>query len=416
MSAHLLAHQVTDRGHSSATWVAPALVAATVAFNLFLCFVHTHAMRVGAPIVAATQLMIMVAALLHAREEFTLRFLVPGVLFAAYMVFLVLVNPAAPPKIAIDIAIPAIFYALGRRSTDLGRADRLVLWLGLAVLAFGIFEIAMPGLHAQTLNIISYYVDKGGAEAEQAGVTGTSLFVSGMRPEGRTFLAFLGDHRVSSVFLEPVSMGNFVVICCAWAFARWSARPSLAIAILAASLVNAMLADARFAIGSILAIALVCTTPLPRSRGWILALPVMAVLLVLVIAAVSGDGEIDNGLKGRLIGAGLLLSELTSLQWLALVRAPSFTADAGYAYLVTSFGLIPCLLLWGMFAASHRTDGAAARLSAMLAVYLCMSLLISNSAVSIKTAGLAWFLLGVICATQDRVTASGRAAGREGLS
>ncbi|MFC7738420.1 hypothetical protein ACFQX4_21990 [Roseomonas sp. GCM10028921] len=401
MSTFLLADARNARAPAANPWLAPALVAATVVFNFGLCFLHTHVLHVGAPVVAAAQLLIMMGALLWALQEFSARFMIPAILLTGYMVSLVLVNPAAPPKILIDVAIPAIFYALGRQSADTDRADRLMLWLSGGVLAFGLFEIALPDLHARTLNIISYYIDKGGAEEAQASVTGTSLFVSGMRPDGRTFLAFLGDHRVSSIFLEPVSMGNFTVICCAWAFLRWRARPRLALAIAAISTLNAMLADARFAIMSTAAMALVGASPLPRSRAWVLSLPVLALGLLVAYGATGHEEQIDNGFTGRLIGAGLLLLDLSPMQWMALVHPPAFTADAGYVYLITSLGLLPCLIIWGMYAAAHRRSGPAARLSAMLAVYLCLSLLVSNSAVSIKTAALAWFLLGVTWAVQE---------------
>ena len=51
------------------------------------------------------------------------------------------------------------------------------------------------------------------------------LFISGMRYEGRTLLPFLGEHRVSSIFLEPVSVGNFGAICFAWVTLRHWRRP-----------------------------------------------------------------------------------------------------------------------------------------------------------------------------------------------
>jgi putative polymerase len=45
-----------------------------------------------------------------------------------------------------------------------------------------------------------------------------------MRPEGfnggRNLLPFLGNHRVSSIFLEPASAGNFGIIVFMWALVR----------------------------------------------------------------------------------------------------------------------------------------------------------------------------------------------------
>ena len=46
-----------------------------------------------------------------------------------------------------------------------------------------------------------------------------------MRYEGRTLLPWLGEHRVSSVFLEPVSVGNFGAICFSWIVLRNWSRP-----------------------------------------------------------------------------------------------------------------------------------------------------------------------------------------------
>ena len=72
--------------------------------------------------------------------------------------------------------------------------------------------------------------------------------VSGFRPadQGRTLLSFLGDHRVSSLFLEPSSLGNFGALVTLWAVVRSRMEGRLYLWCVLGGLALLILSDTRF--------------------------------------------------------------------------------------------------------------------------------------------------------------------------
>ena len=117
---------------------------------------------------------------------------------------------------------PIFFKADG---APLGPGDRLVQAAVWIVLVVGLFEYGFLKQFVRFFDILGYYVSRGTVQAAAAEMSGDRLFASGMRYEGRTLLPMLGEHRVSSVFLEPVSVGNFGAICFSWIVLRDWGRP-----------------------------------------------------------------------------------------------------------------------------------------------------------------------------------------------
>ena len=371
------------------------LVIAATGFNMVLCFFATHVHPVSAAEVTVVELAILGAALLAVwrtvdRDTWCIAGLTVGWIAVAHII-----DSRLGPTTLVALAIPPVFFALGRRYGNPERGDRVVLVLTLAVVALGLFELLDLAAFERLFDVIGYYVNKGGADRSQLSVTGTHLFVSGVRPssEGRSLLPALGDHRVSSLFLEPVSAGNFAVVAALWAMARLPAQPRRHYAVLALAVVVAVLADSRLAIGSGLCVALALGTPLPRARAALLALPLVLVAALVLIGWTSAPRGIDDTLGGRLYSSGTLLASWNVAQWLGVAWSQGIE-DSGYAQLFTGLGVLPAAALWSLVALRTEPTALAERVRCGLAVYLALSLCITGSVLSIKTGALAWFLYG----------------------
>ena len=251
-------------------------------------------------------------------------------------------------------------------------------------------------LYERYLNVLNYYINKGGLKLDQAHVTGTHFFVSGIRPagEGRSLLPVLGDHRASSIFLEPISLGNFAVICAAWGLVRFEERPGFGLAMITIAVVNAVLADSRQGISCALLIAGALATPLPRSRPWRLLAPVCVLAALLYIGWEAAPRPIDDTLGGRIDGAGTLMASWGARQWFGVAASSRSTVDCGYAQLLMGLGIVPAFIVWAGFALWRTNNRLFNRYRCALIIYLCVSLTITGSVLSIKTGALAWFLLG----------------------
>ena len=374
----------------------PVLVHVTVfaaaLFNMVLCFVSTRGTHLSLAAVAGVEVAIIVAAA-AATWRSLMSTALPGLLlFGLWLLSLLLINPGVTPKIGLDFAIILVFYRLGRDHAAETTCNRLVLALALTVLAMALFEWFFFGLYQRLFDIFQFYVGKGTLDASHAGDTGTTLGENGIRPDARQLFPFLGLHRAGSVFLEPIALGNFATILVIWVAAR-ARLDRLGLLLVPIAFVLGVLADDRFAVGAGVLVALAVTSGLWRYRWSAAILPFATMAALMVFAQFSPPRIVDNTVGGRLYGSGSYLLAHGPLAWLGLQPVP-IDMDSGYSYLVFSIGLLVPAALWLRYAGAPLANALDGRLRLGLATYMSLSLLISSSFMSIKTAALLWVLAG----------------------
>ena len=392
----------TDHREISATGDVPAslvrllaigAVLGALVFNLLLCFVNTRVMGISDGHVMLAEMAIVAGAFAAAMTRRLTLYMLLAV-FMSYMILLFALRGGQYNLKALrDILIPFAFYFLGMRMHDLKLADRLVLASAAIVVAVGLFEYLALDVYLQFFNVIGYYLARGTVSVADTYGQTVGLFISGVRPEPRTILPFLGQHRVSSVFLEPVSMGNFAVIVYSWALFRGRDFSGRFLAMLMAATVIA-LADARFGLYSCVLITLLYPfyNLTPRLLWGVLPFLLLAGLAIYGITSVSGGGP--NDLAGRFAVTAHILTQLSLGVVFGAEITDQFTADSGLAYSLTAFGLFGFVALWLVLVLAPQKDPRAWRFHAMVLVYLLLLMLISDSFYSIKTAALLWFILG----------------------
>ena len=372
-----------------------AIVLAAILFNFCLCFVNTNMFRVGSALVILSELALIAGALLILFGRTFDIYVILGV-YVAYILFLAALQGSLDPKPARDLMIPVIFYFAARELGSREDGDRLVQAAVWIVLVVGLFEYGFLKQFVRFFDILGYYVSRGTVQAAAAEMSGDRLFASGMRYEGRTLLPMLGEHRVSSVFLEPVSVGNFGAICFSWIVLRDWGRPLRMFARLLPVVAIFVLADARFGLAvsllSIMAFALAGLT----GRVLLAAAPFAMIVTLAWIGYSWPDVAWDNTLRGRVLLGGQFLSKLDLSDIFALVPNFSFTADSGYAYTLVKIGLAGFAGMWLLFALAPARDDISWRYRVFVAVYVTLLLVISNSIYSIKTAALLWYLVGAL--------------------
>ena len=372
------------------------LVIAGVTFNLALCFIATHVHPVSqtdATVVEVALLLVGLAAIW--RHLPTDLFCAAG-LVAGWLMVVHLLDPELGQTAFINLAIPLIYVVLGRVAGTPRLGDRLVLILAGLTFAIGVLEMFDTALYEQLFNVLRYYIAKGVLKPGESKVTGTNLFVSSIRPsgEGRSLLPALGPLRAGSIFLEPISVGNFAIICAAWGFVRYRVRPRFAVATIALALGIAVLADSRQAVACIALIGLALTTPLPQSRGLLFLFPFGILAYLFWVGWFHPVRAIDDTFGGRIYGSGTLLASFSLAQWFGVADAGQRAVDCGYAQLLEGLGIIPISLIWAVFALWRSDSVLFNRYRCALVIYLGVSLTITGSVMSIKTGALAWYLLG----------------------
>lgn len=296
-----------------------------------------------------------------------------------------------------DLLIPAMFIWAGRSwrgsSEELDRALRTIVTV---VVAIGLLEAVFFDLYTRYINTFTYYIGLGGIAEASAQIAGQTVTLNGLRPEGigRTLLPqLLGPHRVSSVFLEPVSLGNFAVIVLAWGLAKPAAqwRNALWFVVMATLLV--VLADSRFAFYSA---ALLFALRLCVRGNWhygAVLMPIIGIVLILVVRLYLPGGG-DN-LHGRLTTSGARLLEFDVPMLLGLGGTSEVFGDMGYAYVISRFGVPLAGVLWLLLFVLPMPAERARRFRTSMAIYVSLILCVSGTSVfALKTAGLLWFLFG----------------------
>ena len=394
-------------------WPVHAVLYSTILLNFVLCMLRTRGLPVGANAVAACEVATYAMALYWARREISLGAVGVAIATVLYVLSMrTLVNPDLDPKILRDVAIPFIFVAFGRACGNPEQADRVVYWMVGIVTAGALFEACFPEAYSRTVDILTFYYERGGLsgvsfEQMVKADPGNTLYTGGMRTvdEGRTVGSYLGDlignHRVSSVFLEPVSSAAFGGIAFGWLVHRFSSRGMVNVIFLFLATLDILLADGRLASFTCLTALAIYVSGLSLNGLAIFCLP-FAALVFLLLDGAYAFGSIDNGLAGRLLISGNVLHSWGVEQWLALKGSDANLVDCGYGWLLSNLGLVPMAALWSMFAFQGRLALKERQWLTLMALYFVLSLAVGPAALSVKTAGLAWFLCGVVTGPRGR--------------
>jgi putative polymerase len=400
---------VAETSHEQVTGriLARFVVFTAVIFNFVLCFVNTKLFSVSTNVVISCEIVLIATALGLIWNRGAALYVILSFL-AAYFFAVMLVRSSFDPKIVRDLLIPFVFFFMGGYLGSLRSSDRLVGLLILLSLCTALFEWLALDTYLHYFNVIQYYVARGSENLQTdtaAGLyikgsnTTAGLFINATRFSGRTLLPFLGPHRASGIFLEPVSVGNFGAIAFAWVLLRDRSRVWILIAKLLAILTILVLADARFGFYlCIFTLAIYLAAPIVRPTMLFLA----PFLVMIALSIYAGNGSEVSGftLAGRLAGAGGSLMNLDPGQIFGLQLSDFFRAgyagDSGYGYLLVKIGLLGLAAIWALFAYAPVPDRDAWRFKNFITCYSVFLLCISASLFTIKTAALLWFLYGTL--------------------
>lgn len=371
---------------------------AAVLFNFFLCFVNTNVANLSTSYVVAGEVMILSSSLL-----LVLRAGAPGITawmgflygLVAWWLILCVLRQQIEPKIVRDVAIIPIFIMLGL-SCRRGEIGPMLIRLQAVVLAVMLFETISPERFSGLFNVMRYYVDTRGFEEASFWNGDSDLFVSATRP-GERFFPFFGAHRLSSVFLEPVSLGNYVIIITIALVAFRDRMSRHVFWLLATSDVVLLFGcDGRLAFG--ICLAVIGAAPLLSRIRWIRPAALLPIVMAVALATWLASGETagQDNLGGRI---GVTFEFLASLDLgdlfgLSVAKLPN-SLDSGLTYTIISQSLAGATAIW-CFLFSRRFEGEIGRRMAYgAAIYLAGTMMVSYSLYSIKTASLFWVLFGV---------------------
>lgn len=382
---------------TGATAATSVILFAATSYQLLLCLLHTHFFRVNTTIVGGAEFIIYLACLVFLMRHLRAEFIITASLITAYLLLLSLFRGELELKGFRDVIIPILFYWLGRQAADTAYADKVLRRLIWVVLGFAFFELFFLNWYSSLFNIFSYYYSQGVITVPSNFISGSSLNLNGMRPEGigRTILpGLLGSHRVSSIFLEPVSLGNFAVIVAAWGLAKSRQEWRSGLFFLSAALVLIALSDSRYGTGAVSVMLLLRAIPVRKLNFAVAILPLICVV-ALVLLGLYYPGKYADNIFGRLFASGRSLLEFDVPMLLGIKGSSTSYFDMGYPYIFTRLSILLAAVLWAAIWMMKMRDERGERFRLYIALYIALILCVSGTSFfALKTAGLLWFLVG----------------------
>lgn len=377
-----------------------AILLGCIGYQAVLCLLNTMGFPMSRALIGVAEAIILLAC-----TPFLIKRLLPGTVMLACFIgavlcILALINNQFNAKAFRDLLIPLVFFWVGCNLGSPALADKVLKAAIIMVSIVGLYELFMLDSFTNFFDIFAYYVNTGNLQPITDYVRESKLQLNGIRPEGigRTFFpGLLDSHRVSSVFLEPVSLGNFAVLCAAWGLSKSASEWKSMFFYLFSAGFLMVLSDSRFAMG---AIGLMVAARLVLHGGALyfsILVPFFAILGLLYLGsiAVGPTYEITNDdFKGRLEFSGKVLLDFDLSMLLGVSRGIVY-ADVGYAHLFNTYGLPLCLLLWISYWLLPTAHDNSRRFRALAAIYMSLLLCISGySFFALKSAAVLWFLLG----------------------
>jgi putative polymerase len=292
------------------------------------------------------------------------------------------------------------FLALAWRYGGIRSAKTVFYTVSAIVVVFGLYEYFAAEDYTKHFNILRFYIDRGLVSEQQAQWVDGSYFVSATRGAERMLFPVLGQHRVSSIFLEPVSMGNFGAIAAAWALSLDVRQRRMAWVAAFVAVFALVAADARFGLFCVIAFLIARFAILRQwTNAAVIVLPIVTLVLLFIMGALNiGQGD---DLPTRLAGSGRALAAMSPAELFGFQSDRLSTQDSGYYYIFKTFGLLFFVLTWLGFAATPSPGPQSQRFKLYLAIYMALLLCVSSTSLfALKTAALAFFLYGSLAVSE----------------
>jgi putative polymerase len=390
----------------SREFLAAATVYIAVVFNLALAIVNANAFDLNKTLIIVAEMMIVGVAIAICARSLN-RLMIPWlVVISALAILFIIISmfrQTLEAKYFRDVLLILIFIMLGTTYAK-GNIVKLFVFLQSTILGVMIFEGLSPELFGMVANPQRYYINTREFPVEAFWNPNSSLFVSATRPPGMgqffDWLTALGiTTRLSSVFLEPVTLGNWCTVAVVFLATFWhNLTRKETIFFIVSTFIILLGSDGRFATVTILIIVAV-TMIIRIVPRYVYALYLPGAVCAAIVVGIFFDTRITaDDFLGRLAFSVHVISSMNIMDALGLdSRLLDESADSGITYFILSQSFLGVFIIWlAICFLQPQTNRTAIVYMNALCIYISLSLLISFSMFSIKTAAPLWFLYGYV--------------------
>ncbi|MBX2854711.1 MAG: hypothetical protein KTR21_06975 [Rhodobacteraceae bacterium] len=399
--------EVDESPHLSDSWLPPILILSAVLFNSLLAIINANVTSLSdKPVILCEVLIILTSHLLavvYYRPAMTIWY-VFTFLVLIFAFFRMGVLGDYDVKYFRDFFVIPTFILLGMVTSK----KRLLqtMYILQAAVCVGVFwELLLFDSYANTLQIKQYYIDTRGYAEDAFWDTTSNLYVSATRPEARYF-PFFDMHRMSSLYLEPVSLGNHVILMTAVIVTFWQRMSQQTrILMIAGSLLCLFACDGRLAVTSALLLISVALANRWLPTNFALSLLPLAAIGATMATVMLGFQTGEDNFPGRIAHTAKLyeLVDLYDIMGLSN-KLLDPAADSGIIYMMISQSIVVLCALWLLIVLGLEENTRERQIyKNSLCVYLSLTMLVSYAFLSIKTGAPLWFIYGALVGVKSPV-------------
>lgn len=394
-------NQPVFKNHGNSLGIAGWLVLVAIAFNAGLAMVNAHIMTLGSAHVALTEIMILGTLLGYLLLNLKkIPEILPHILFllgiTAFSLWVMLTNDAMYIKILRDSLIIVAFVLLGTllNSQQVIKVFKIMM---LAVLAIAVIEIFATDIYVMMFEPEQYFYTTRGIEPFEYSDSG--LFRNSLGYSSRFSFNFLSSHRISSLFLEQVSLANFTMVTLIFlmGFSKYLSKREVLFFLLG-SIFLILVNDTRT--GAVFALAMIPLFYLaPLLPRWLAVTFIPGLLLFAIIVFYDPtQTSLSDSFSGR-IGFTLYLLSEADLSTLLMgnLEGINSVADSGYSYIIYATSIFGLILYWLYGALIVRSDEASSKRCVFaINVFIALNLMIGAAIFTIKVAAPIWIMMGFL--------------------
>ncbi|SEH32685.1 hypothetical protein [Magnetospirillum fulvum] len=389
--------------------IPPFLLAAAVFYNACLAFINAHGLVFGMVHVAVCEALILLAATGFVISRFHRMPAKKHLIVASFAFYLALglwvslANGTVFLHTARNFAIISLFFLVGTQSSP-AQMIRTFSVVAAATVSVMLVEGFLPQVYVWLFQPAEYFSNTRGIEALATDSSG--LFRNSLGFAGRFSFGLFDQRRLSSVFMEQVSLANFSMVLCILAITWWNDINSRRRIIFAGTVLFMVVSNSsRTSIALCLLMVLGYTAfpRLPRS-GYMLVMPLVLAAATIMFIAQGGSGShLTDDMSGR-IGHTINLLLNMDLSDFVIGNIPRIakTGDSGYAFIVYASTIFGLLYFWIFLSTVLPSAGAEARrFSYALLFYISINLLVGAAIFSIKVNAPLWMIAGCLAARES---------------
>lgn len=379
------------------------LLLAAVFYNTGLAFMNAHGIPVGTLHVALAEAVIVAIALVYIVFKIrTFPSLMPPFLFLIFMIcmflYVSLMNEHFFPKSPRDMVLIAVFFMVGGTISE-ENVIRTFRFMTAVVFVFLFVENYLTDLYVSLFEPAKYYASTRGIEELDSDDSG--LFRNSLGYAGRFSFGFLSSHRLSSVFLEQVSLANFAMVLAIYTSSFWNKIKRWDRVLVFTTTLLIILTNSSRTASMVCMLILVghfIFPLLPRYTHMLYMPFILLAAAVLFYDPNMNMYTLEDNLAGRVGHTMFQLAHLGASMFTGGSLEKIFrTMDSGYAYVMMTQTIFGLTALW-IFCSTivPPINSANKRFNHGTALYIFVNLLIGAAIFSIKVSAPLWFLAGYL--------------------